>query len=261
MTLMLLATIAALAGQPENGNLLVNGSFEEPAEEPAELNPDRIGEWWSFEGPKRPYWRGFERTDEQAKDGDYSVKLTLDSDENPNTSALIVGAIQNLDIEAMPEELSGWVRVDDWKRGTMRQYVQIVVIVWNVTDNFPPEQPHKNYQVAYTFAGVEKPPLEISNRKFQLLNNTIGLANDKGGVNEGEWFHFDLNPRQDFQRLWGVDPSDFQYIRVLYEVRYDGRDDKFETDAKAKVYWDGLHFGPDLDGDADWPIEDDADAG
>ncbi|GAB5497204.1 MAG: hypothetical protein Phyf2KO_22840 [Phycisphaerales bacterium] len=258
MTLAHLALLAALAGQPEDGNLLINGSFEEPAEEPAQLDPHRLSEWWSFAGPERPYWRGFERTDERAIDGDYSVKLTLDSDSNPTSSSLIVGAIQNLDIEAMPEELSGWVRVEDWKRGTMRQYVQIVVIVWDVTGNFPPERQHRNYQVAYTFGGVEKPPLEIANRKFQLLNDALELDDGNGGVVEDEWVRFDLNPREDFKRLWGVDPSDYKYIRVLYEVRYDGRDNKFEPDAKAHVYWDGLHFGADLNGEADWPLEDEA---
>lgn len=266
LTPFLIAALAASGSlaQPENDadheaqNLLVNGSFEDPAEEPAELDPDRIGEWWSFEGPKRPYWKGFERTSEEAKVGEHSVKLTLDSEVNDETSTLIVGAIQNLRPDHMPEELSGWVRVDDWKRGTMRQYVQIVVIVWDVTANMPQGLGGKNYQIAYTFAGVEKPPLTITNRKFQLLNDALGLADGEGDVNEGEWVHFDLNPRADFQRIWGVDPSDYAYIRVLYEVRYDGRDREYEPDAKAKVYWDGLYFGPDTDGDCDWPIEDDA---
>lgn len=255
MIWMMLA--AAMMAQPEadpQGNLLINGSFEEPAAEPAQLDPNRIGEWWSFAGPKRPYWRGFERTDEQSIDGDHSVKLILDSDLNPTTSTLIIGAIQNVKTETMPEELSGWVRLDGWERGTMRQYVQIVVIVWDVTGNLPPGYGLKNYQIAYTFGGVQKPPLEINNRKFQLIGEALDLENDEHEMNEGEWVRFDLNPREDFKRLWKVDPSDFEYVRVLYEVRYDGRDDKFEPDARAAVYWDGLHFGPDLDGDADWPI-------
>ncbi len=237
---------AALAGQPaDDTNLLVNGSFEQPiAERPATVDPHVLGEWWSFAGPSKPYWRHFEIDDELAYDGDKSVKLTLDSD-GFDGKTLIVGATQNVVTDSMPTELSGAVRVDDWKRGTRRQYVQIVVIVWNVTDNMPEGQDAKNYQIAYTFAGIENPPFRIKNRKFLFpRGELVSLQGQDGNPRTGEWKEFHFNPLEDFKEHWGVEPSDFEYIRVLYEVRYDGRNALREPPAGAVVRWDDLYFGP-----------------
>jgi len=249
MIWMMLA--AALMGQPEEsddtrGNLLVNASFEEAMpERPAKVNPHVLDEWWSFAGPKKPYWRHFEIDDKMASDGERSVRLTLDS-AGFDGATLIVGATQNVVTDAMPTELSGEVRVDDWKRGTQRQYVQIVVIVWNVTGNLPAGQNAKNYQIAYTFAGIEKPPFRIRNRKFLFpRGELVDLHGADGNPNVGEWKRFHLNPYKDFNEQWGVDPSDFEYIRILYEVRYDGRDAAAEPPAYAVVHWDNLYFGPE----------------
>lgn len=228
----------------EPANLLVNPSFEEPVAPQAQpVDPHVIGEWWSFTGPERPYWRHFEISDEHATEGAKSVRLTLDS-EGFDGPTLIVGATQNVKAGTMPGELSGMVRVDGWERGTARQYVQIVVIVWNVTGNYPPGAAHKNYQIAYTFAGIEEPPFAIQNRKFLFpRGEKIDLHAEDGNPVEGEWKRFDLNPREDFKAHWGVDPSDYEYIRVLYEVRYDGRQAATEPPAHAVVHWDDLYFG------------------
>ena len=136
LSLLLFASL--LAAQPEAAkpapkyepkNLLVNPSFEEPVAPQAQpVDPHVIGEWWSFAGPDKPYWRHFAVVGDEAFEGDRSARLTLDS-EGFDGATLIVGATQNVKSESMPTELSGAVRVDDWKRGTMRQYVQIVVIV------------------------------------------------------------------------------------------------------------------------------------
>lgn len=251
--LSLLLAASLLAHQPETAesaqasepkNLLVNPSFEEPVAPQAQpVNPHVLGEWWSFAGPEKPYWRHFEVTDAMATEGERSVRLTLDS-EGYDGATLIVGATQNVVTDSMPTELSGAVRVDNWKRGTMRQYVQIVVIVWNVTDNKPAGVAAKNYQIAYTFAGIERPPFAIANRKFLFpRGELIDLHGEDGDPIEGEWKRFDLNPRQDFIEQWGVDPSDFEYVRVLYEVRYDGRRANTEPPAYATVHWDDLYFG------------------
>lgn len=251
--LSLLLAASLLAAQPEAAepapapepkNLLVNPSFEEPVAPQAQpVDPHVIGQWWSFAGPDKPYWRHFEVADDEAFAGDRSARLTLDS-EGFNGATLIVGATQNVKSESMPTELSGAVRVDDWKRGTMRQYVQIVVIVWNVSANSPAGLGAKNYQIAYTFAGIEQPPFAIANRKFLFpRGQSIDLAGENGQPIEGEWKRFDFNPRQDFMEQWGVDPSDFEYVRVLYEVRYDGRQASLEPPAYAVVHWDDLYFG------------------
>lgn len=251
--LSLLLAASLITAQPETAeraspdepkNLLVNPSFEEPVPPQAQpVDPHVIGEWWSFAGPERPYWRHFEVSDDEAVEGDKSVRLTLDS-EGYDGKTLIVGATQNVKADDMPDELSGYVRVDNWKRGTMRQYVQIVVIVWNVSDNLPADVQARNYQIAYTFAGIEQPPFRIDNRKFLFpRGELIDLQGPDGNPVEGEWRRFDLNPRADFQKFWGVDPSDFEYLRVLYEVRYDGRQANLEPPAHAVVHWDDLYFG------------------
>lgn len=250
----LLILAALLAHQPEQAahNLLVNPSFEEPVppEQKQPVNPHILGEWWSFTGPEKPYWRHFEIDDTIAHDGERSVRLTLDST-NWGGPTLIVGATQNVKAEAMPDELSGFVRVSDWQRGTTNQYVQIVVIVWNVSANLPAGLAAKNYQIAYTFAGIEAPPFAIANRKFQFpRGELVSLQGEDGEPIQGEWVRFDLNPRADFLREWGVDPSDFEYIRVLYEVRYDGRKPGSEPHAKALVHWDDLYFGPRREAEA-----------
>lgn len=247
---------AMLAAQPESaepapkpapdGNLLVNPSFEEPVapEQKQPVDPHVLGEWWSFAGPEKPYWRHFEIDDSIAHDGNNSVRLTLDS-EGFGGRTLIVGATQNAQTETMPDELSGYVRVDDWARGTTNQYVQIVVIVWNAQANLPEGVDVSNYQIAYTFAGIEEPPFRIDNRKFLFPRAPfVALQGEDGNPIEGEWVRFDLNPRADFLAHWGVDPSDFQYVRVLFEVRYDGRIAPVEPRGQAVVHWDDLYFGP-----------------
>ena len=242
---------AALAGQPtDDGNLLVNGSFEEPIpERPATVDPHVLGEWWSFAGPSKPYWRHFEIDNELAYDGDKSVKLTLDS-EGFDGKTLIVGATQNVVTDSMPTELSGAVRVDDWKRGTRRQYVQIVVIVWNVTDNMPEGQGAKNYQIAYTFAGIENPPFRIGNRKFLFpRGELVSLQGQDGNPRTGVWKEFHSQPTRGFQANSGVSiRATTEYIRVLYEVRYDGRDDELRepTRRRGRAIGTGCYFGPAL---------------
>ena len=251
--LSLLLAASLIAAQPETTekaqadepkNLLVNPSFEEPVAPQAQpVNPHVIGQWWSFAGPDKPYWRHFEVADDEAAEGEKSVRLTLDS-EGYDGATLIVGATQNVITDTVPTELSGFVRVDDWERGTLRQYAQIVVIVWNVSDNKPRGLAAKNYQIAYTFAGIERPPFAIANRKFLFpRGDLVDLQGPDGNPVQGEWKRFDLNPREDFMKQWGVDPSDFEYVRVLYEVRYDGRQAQQEPHAHAVVHWDDLYFG------------------
>lgn len=248
MTVFVIAAALMGAVQPEavalGGNLLVNPSFEvEVGAQKQPVDPHVIGEWWSFAGPEKPYWRHFEVSDEMAAEGERSARLTLDSKgwEGPT---LIVGATQNVVTDAMPDELSGAVRVDEWARGAVNQYVQIVVIVWNVSGNYPPAGQFKNYQIAYTFAGIESPPFVINNRRFLFpRGERVALQGEDGDPVEGEWVRFDLDPRADFKAQWGVDPSDFEYVRVLYEVRYDGRNAKGSDPAYAEVHWDDLYFG------------------
>ena len=52
-----------------------------------------------------------------------------------------------------------------------------------------------------------------------------------------------LPMRQDFIDLWGGVPKDFTKIRVLFEVRCDGKTPA-EGPLEADVYYDDLYMGP-----------------
>ena len=57
----------------------------------------------------------------------------------------------------------------------------------------------------------------------------------------GEWIQFDLPVRRDFETLWGVVPSDYDFLRVFFEVRWDNKEEGAVL--HADVYYDDLFFG------------------
>jgi len=146
----------------------------------------------------------------------------------------IFGVTQEVAPDDMPAELSGWYRVDGWQRGTARQYLQVVVVVFN-SDNRP--LPNAvNHQIRYILAGITEPPFRIDNAKYVFAGPPEPV--------QGEWVPFRFNVADDFRRLWGEEPRGFDNIRLLFEVRYDGR---AETEQPAAdVYYDDLHFGAPL---------------
>jgi hypothetical protein len=207
-----------LALSPQN--LLRNPSFE------AGRDP-----WWSFAGPDRPNWADFSIVTDQAHWGQSSARLDLTS-AGYNEDTRIYGAIQEVAPEALPRRLAGWYRVEGWERGASNQYLQVVVVVWNAANV---RRGRGNVQLSYVLAGLSKPPFGSFNRSFEFLG-----PQDPA---EGEWIRFERDLHADFRKHYGVVPEDFSSIRLLFEVRFDGRDPAKDAEANARVWYDDLYLG------------------
>jgi len=190
----------------------------------------------SFEGGKEPWfalntahWESFVISDQRAREGRRSARLALRAGADADGTK-IVGVIQELSPMTFPRRLSGYYRIDGWKRGAEKQYLQAVVIV--VGD--PSARPYPNYQLRYVLTGVNKAPLKIVNARYRIP--------DASELQAETWVHFDFDLHADFQNEWGRIPSEFSRIRVLFEVRYD---DKIAGggEARADVYYDDLYIG------------------
>jgi hypothetical protein len=219
--LLLAAFLAGCAGDrnvtsPTSGaNLLMNASFE-----------DGRDPWFALVTAN---WAGFEVTDRHAVSGQHSAHLALRAGE-PAEGTRIVGVIQEASPRDLPRRLSGFYRVEGWIRGTPKQYLQVVVIVFGD----PGAKPYPNHQIRYVLGGVDRPPLQIANAKYSFAGASE--------LQEGRWSRFDLDLHADFQRQWGQVPKDFSKIRVLFEVRYDEKE-AGAGEPKADVYYDDLYLG------------------
>ncbi len=215
-----------------DGNWFVNAGFED--------GPDP---WWSFAAENPFAWSHFSVTEERARSGRFSALLDMDSTRYEDPSVRIYGVIQEAASGVAPEKLSGWYRVEGWERGTPKQYLQVVVIVWNARRLPQGVRSVGNYQMAYVLGGVDAPPLTITNRKFIFTHAKRGplLAGAPDPVQD-EWVFFEFDLRDDFRTHWGIEPRDFESLRILFEVRYDGRTAD-EPPARARVYYDDLYLG------------------
>lgn len=215
-----------------DGNWFVNAGFED--------GPDP---WWSFAAENPFAWSHFSITEDRARGGRRSALLNMDSTRYEDPSVRIYGVIQEAASGAAPEKLSGWYRVEGWERGTTKQYLQVVVIVWNARRLPSGVRNAGNYQMAYVLGGVDAAPLNITNRKFIMAHPEHGSAvGDARESVQDEWIFFEFDLREDFRKHWGVEPRDFECLRVLFEVRYDDRKAD-EPPARARVYYDDLYLG------------------
>ena len=196
-------------------NLLTNESFE-AGKEP----------WFALVTPN---WESFEITDRYAIHGRHSAYLGLRADISAEGTK-IVGVIQEVTPSEFPGRLSGSYYVKDWRRGALKQYLQVVVIMF--AD--PTSKPFPNYQLRYLLSGIDRPPLQIVNAKYVFS----GISE----VQEGQWIRFDFDLHSDFRRHWGQIPKGFTKIRILFEVRYDEKT-AGGGDVRADVYYDDLYFG------------------
>ncbi len=199
---------------PPTDNVFANPSFE-----------DGAGPWCILKPP------AFIVSDTVAHSGSTSARLHLQADESEKDTK-IAYLVQEIKVEELPEVLSGYYRVENWVKGTKTQYLQFVVIVWGA-DNAP--SGFQNHQIRYLLAGTDSPPFVISNAHF------VFVGRDDPPV--GKWVHFERNVREDFQNLWGAVPQGFEFIRVLFEVRYDNKK-VGEGPIAADAYYDDLYFGP-----------------
>jgi len=200
--------------EPATLNQFVNPGFEEGS------TP-----WFSLTPPD------FIVSDEVAHSGRASALLELRAN-TPEDGTKISYLVQEIQPEEFPEVISGSYRVEKWVRGTEKQYLQVAVIAFGAP-NLPGD--FANHQIRYILAGIEEKPLSIGNAHFVFLGN--------GGPSLGEWGEFQGTVREDFRRLWGAVPEDYEKIRVLFEVRYDDKAHG-EGPVEADVYYDDLYSGP-----------------
>ena len=209
-----------VSGRDPEENQFQNGGFE------AGYAP-----WCSL--GTAPWGRPLIISQAKAQSGQQSALLELDS-EGDTRQTTVYGIVTEVAPAEFPEVLSGYYYVDGWEQGTVTQYLQFVVIVWE-SDNMPAEVAAPNHQIRYVLAGVEAQPIEIANARFVIV--------DTGEPEQGTWVRFERNLREDFEELWGAIPEGFSRLRVLFEVRWDGRTAS-DGPSRADIYYDDLYLGP-----------------
>lgn len=208
-----------------SSNLFANASFEEGREP-----------WTSLAAPERPHWMDFEISDQVAKSGLHAALLALHATGTIHRGARIWGLVRDFEKQPLPQIVSGWYRVENWKRGSKRQYVQVVVMAFGVAEEFP-DLKGAPVQLAYVLAGIDEAPFNIRNRKF-LKAGPIEPQRDV-------WIPFRFDLHRDFESHWGRVPKKSERVRVMFEARFD--DPAPAPDLAANVYFDDLYFGPDTE--------------
>lgn len=211
---ILLVTLGLSGCTPAQPNLLQNGSFERGADP-----------WFSLESEN---WAGFSITDRYAVDGHFSAYLALRADKNDH-GAKVFGLIQEISPKRLPQKLSGYYRIESWQRGTEKQYLQCVIIVWG--DKAISQ--YQNIQIRYILTGIAEPPFAIANGRFLFLGNREPTIE--------QWVRFERDLHSDFLQQWGHIPESFEKIRMLCEARYDDKEPG--TELSADVYYDALYMG------------------
>jgi len=209
-------TPSATSGADVRANLFKNASFEE-GEEP----------WLSLS--TSAWGAPFRLADSAAHAGQHSALLEMRASEEEGGK--VFGVVQEVQPRSFPDLVSGYYRVGQWRRGTPVQYLQFVVIAFGA-NNMPGG--FSNHQIRYILAGIDRPPFGISNAKFVFVGTEEPMPDG--------WVYFERNVRQDFMDQWGAVPEGFDNIRVLFEVRYDGKQVGV-TDPMADVFYDDLYLG------------------
>jgi hypothetical protein len=211
-----IGTTAPVGTDNPTGNLLLNPGFEEGPEPWISLAPDS----------------GFTVSHDRALSGSSSAHLHMD-DPVEAEGAKVYYLVQEINPAEFPEVVRGAYRVENWQKGTSKQYLQFVVIAIGPDNN--PVPGAANYQLRYILAGIKEPPLNIGNAQFLAFSTEEPVT--------GQWFTFEANIRDDFQKLWRSVPEGYAKLRLLFEVRWDG---KVAGDGapSADVYYDDLYAGP-----------------
>ena len=200
--------------QPASGNLFGNPGFEDADK----------GPWFSLKLPQ------FEVSQEQAHTGRASAFLKLRETEQASGGKAL-SLVQEPTPAAFPEFISGYYRVDNWQKGTPKQYLEMVVIAVGATNM---AQPYPNHQIRYLLAGVSAEPLTVGNGFFVFVSKEEPV--------QGQWVYFERNIKEDFAQLWQAVPEGYSNLRIIFEVRYD---DKQAGGGRpeADVYFDDLYLG------------------
>ena len=174
----------------------------------------------------------FEVSTDQYHSGQASACMQLDEPAR-STGIMLRYLVQEMAPTEFPEFISGYYRVDKWNKGTPKQYLQFVIIVFESTNSPYIDYGVSNFQIRYPLAGISEDPFSIGNAKF------VYIGTEEPQI--GEWVYFERNIKQDYEQLWGSVPEGFTFIRILFEVRYD--DKEIGAPAEAKVYYDDLYLG------------------
>jgi len=174
----------------------------------------------------------FEVSQDFAHSGESSALLRMRVPAEKGGKAKVFYLVQEVISGQFPELISGYYRVENWTKGTPKQYLQFVVIAFDVP-NLTPVYP--NHQMRYPLAGISEEPFNIANAFFVFLG--------KEEPRTGEWVYFERNIKEDFQQSWGAAPVGFSKLRILFEVRYDDKEPG-TAPAEADVYYDDLYMGP-----------------
>ena len=218
-------------------------TFEPPFPAPTPNEPDNLFANPSFEDGAQPWFSlttpawgmPFTVSGRRAHTGTSGALLELRSAEEGAGAARVYGVVQEIAPGAFPEVISGYYYVDRWERGTPKQYLQFVIIVFDATEIPPEALPANNHQIRYLLAGVDSPPIQIGNARFVMVG--------AGEPEQGRWVYFERNLRRDFEQLWGAVPEGFSGLRLLFEVRWDDRQ-RSDSPSAADVYYDSLYIGP-----------------
>jgi hypothetical protein len=215
LAFVLLLTVACKSGGA-GGNQLLNPGFEEGVEPWISLDPESK----------------FELSQAQANSGAYSALLKMDVPVEAGGSRVYY-LVQEVTPDKFPEVVRGFYRVENWNRGTAKQYLQFVVIALGA-DNNPLGGQVDNYQLRYLLAGIDREPFRIGNAQFIYISQEEPV--------QDQWVSFEAEVKNDFQRYWGAVPEGYDKLRILFEVRYD---DKVAGDGapRADVFYDDLYFG------------------
>ena len=131
--------------------------------------------------------------------------------------------------------------VESWQKDqpATDMYIQVVIIVWGdprtprLVGQVNPLAAKTNYQLRYYLDGLEKEPFLLRNAKVEFVK--------KGQPLVGEWVHFEVPLRADFHRLWGVVPTGYQKLGILFEARWDNKPEG--SGCNAVIYYDDLFVG------------------
>lgn len=222
--LLVLSTLPiwAACGGSQSSNVFGNPSFEKGEEPWISLTTEAWGTHFSV-------------SDAAAHTGKDSALLEMRA--TAEAGSRVFGVVQEVTPNQLPELISGYYHVGQWKRGTPVQYLQFVIIAVGAK-NMPQAESFPNHQLRYLLAGIGQPPFAIGNAKF-IFVGTEEPAPDG-------WVYFERNIRQDFLDQWGAVPEGFSMLRILFEVRYDAKESGV-TDPMADVFYDDLYLGPAKD--------------
>jgi hypothetical protein len=206
-------------------NLLHNAGFESGADP-----------WCVLHLPK------FEVSQDYAHSGQASALLRMRAPAETVSEHEVHYVVQEVVPEEFPELVSGYYRVENWSKGTPKQYLEFVVIVCRdgpegkCTQGAPnlSEGYGYNQQMRYLLAGISEDPVVGANAHF------VHISKDEPP--SGEWVYFERNIKEDFRQLWGAVPEGHDYIRILLEVRFDDKE-AGAAPAEADVYYDDLYVG------------------